>query len=50
MDLVGGEGMVGGQAASAVPVVPVNPKVPLKSSLKGGLSKWFQGIVLTIFC
>ena len=28
-----------GQAASAVPVEPANPKVPLKSSLKGGLSK-----------
>ena len=28
-----------GQAASAVPVEPVNLKVPLKSSLKGGLSK-----------
>ena len=39
VDLVGGEGMVGGQAASDVPAVPVNPKVPLKSSLKGGLSK-----------
>ena len=36
VDLVGGEGMVGVQA---VPAVPVNPKVPLKSSLKGGLSK-----------
>ena len=39
VDLIGGEGMDGGQAASAVPVVPANPKVPLKSSLKGGLSK-----------
>ena len=36
VDLVGGEGMVGVQA---VPAVPVNPKAPLKSSLKGGLSK-----------
>ena len=39
VDLVGGEGMDVGQAAGAAQVGTANPKVPLKSSLKDGLSR-----------